>query len=337
MNPKSACVSVILPTYNRATFLKEAFDAIKQQILTDWELVIVDDGSTDGTREVVQSLAADIPQVVEYLYQENQGAYGARNTGLDKATGKYIAFYDSDDLWLPHHLSHCVEALEQNDDVDWVYGACRIVDLNTGKILSESTFYRDDTPRDFMKLAVRNWGALRIMHDPNTLECMISSGLYNGLQNSVIRKRVFDNYRFDADSRNEAEDQLSVIRCLKAGYRMAYYDAVHVDYRVHDANSSAAGSSSNLQRQERVLRLLVEGYERILAESNWSPKERSALRRRLSEECFWKLGYATLWVSGQRAEALKIFKKGLRYWPWDWKCWKTYLKCRFLVDILRRR
>src|SRR4051794_28321972 len=104
-------VSIILPTYNRAAFLPRAFEAIRSQRFTDWELIVIDDGSNDNTPELVSQFAAGVAQSVVYLRQENQGAYGARNTGLDHAKADYIAFYDSDDLWLPHHLHDCIEAL----------------------------------------------------------------------------------------------------------------------------------------------------------------------------------------------------------------------------------
>src|SRR5262245_582888 len=116
-------VSIILPTCNRAKLLLDAFQAIRSQRFTDWELIVVDDGSTDDTRRLVEGLAAEVPQPVHYVWQENQGAYAARNTGLNRLRGKYVAFYDSDDIWLPHHLGDCVDALDGNPDVDWAYGA----------------------------------------------------------------------------------------------------------------------------------------------------------------------------------------------------------------------
>src|SRR5947207_12487932 len=88
-------VSIVLPTYNRAPFLPQAFAAIQGQQWTDWELIVVDDGSTDNTPLIIADLSAELRQQVLYIYQENQGAYGARNIGLDHARSKYIAFYDS--------------------------------------------------------------------------------------------------------------------------------------------------------------------------------------------------------------------------------------------------
>src|SRR5437762_11880112 len=101
--PRPPAVSIILPTYNRSKFLPQALASIRGQTFADWELIVVDDGSSDDTGELVRALTADVRQSVRYGYQQNQGAYAARNTGLDLARGRYVAFFDSDDVWLPHH------------------------------------------------------------------------------------------------------------------------------------------------------------------------------------------------------------------------------------------
>lgn len=324
-----AAVSIILPTYNRAAFLPEALAAIRAQVWSDWELIVVDDGSTDATAEVVRQHTAGWPQPVRYVYQENQGAYGARNTGLDLARGRYIAFYDSDDLWLPHHLRDCVEALEANPEVDWVYGACRMVDQASGQVLAKSTFYVEGRPRPFLQLRCRQVGRLRILDDPRVIECMIRHGLYCGLQDSVIRRRLFEGYRFEAHSRNEGEDQLIVIEALARGHRLAYLDQVHVEYRVHGGNSSVTGRAKDVEKAQRVHRALVEGFERLAARGLLTGADRRALRRRIADEYFWNLGYATLWMHQRRREALACFRRGLAWYPWDWRYWKTLVSAYF--------
>src|SRR5947209_3744474 len=98
LSTNSVAVSIVLPTYNRARFLPEAFESIRAQKFTRWELIVIDDGSTDETRAVVAALSADLPQPARYHYQANQGPAAARNAGIDLTQEKYIAFYDSDDL-----------------------------------------------------------------------------------------------------------------------------------------------------------------------------------------------------------------------------------------------
>ncbi|MFN0313864.1 MAG: glycosyltransferase family 2 protein [Burkholderiales bacterium] len=321
-------VSIILPTYNRAKFLPAAFAAIQGQQWTDWELIVIDDGSTDETQELVPELTRGWQQPLRYIYQENQGAYGARNTGLDHARGNYIAFYDSDDIWLPHHLKDCAAALEANADLDWVYGACQIVEQATGGVLAHSTFYLEGQPRPFIKLATRDIGALRIIDDSAATQCMILHGLYCGLQNSVIRSALFENYRFEACNRNEAEDQLIVIDMLARGCRLGYLDSVHVVYQLHSDNSTGASSSISLERRLSVHLALVQGFETLRKRLRLRPADRRALNHRLSQEYFWHLGYALYWSHGRHCEALQMFRKGIALRPWHWSYWKTYLAAR---------
>jgi glycosyltransferase involved in cell wall biosynthesis len=318
-------VSIILPTYNRERFLPQALASICAQELTDWELIVIDDGSKDQTREVITKLARDIPQPLRYIYQENQGAYGARNTGLDAVRGRYVAFFDSDDLWLPHHLKNCVEVLQTNQDVHWVYGAGRNVDMATGRILAPHSFYIEGRPRPFLQLGGRRQDKLHVLEDPGTARCTILFGLYCGLQNSVFCREVFSQLRFHSKDRNEAEDQVFVVRALKAGYRLAYLNDVHMIYHVHDENSSASCLDASLEKRATIFRCLIRGYEDLRTQVQLTPAESRALNLRLSREYFWHLGYAIYWQHGRRQEALDAFRRGLRLRPWEWRYWKTYL------------
>jgi glycosyltransferase involved in cell wall biosynthesis len=102
-------VSVIIATHNRAGYLREAIESVLAQSYRDFELIVVDDGSSDETREVVDSYG----DRACYLYRENGGECAARNSGLARARGEYIALLDDDDLFLPHKLECQVAALEQ--------------------------------------------------------------------------------------------------------------------------------------------------------------------------------------------------------------------------------
>jgi glycosyltransferase involved in cell wall biosynthesis len=316
-------VSIILPTYNRAKFLPQAFESIKAQQFQDWELIVVDDGSTDNSREIVAAMTCGWPQQVRYIYQENQGAYGARNTGLDLARGEYIAFYDSDDVWLPHHLRDCVEALTRNSDVDWVYGASQIVEVATGRELSPNSFYQNGQRRPFMKLQSEHRYGLRVIRDDRAVECMIEHGMYCGLQCSVIRRSVFENYRFDAASRNEAVDQLFVVESLVNGHRLAYFDAVHLVYRIHDQNSSAAGTPS-LEKHCKLIQSLVDGYTRLADRIPLTSSQQKALDRRLGREYFWHLGYVLLQQPAHAQTGRAFMWRAICHWPTNIAFWKTY-------------
>jgi glycosyltransferase involved in cell wall biosynthesis len=115
----SARVSVVLPVYNRAAYVGDAIASVLGQTRPPAELVVVDDGSTDESFEVVQSFARPGLHVVR---QENGGIGAARNRGLDLATGELIAFIDSDDLWEPGKLELQVRAMGESDDVQLVFG-----------------------------------------------------------------------------------------------------------------------------------------------------------------------------------------------------------------------
>ena len=95
--------SIIIPTYNRARFLPEAIRSVQDQVFKHWELIIVDDGSMDDTKEVCQLYLKD--ERVKYVYQENKELNGARNTGIRHAKGAFCCFLDDDDRFLPKHLA----------------------------------------------------------------------------------------------------------------------------------------------------------------------------------------------------------------------------------------
>lgn len=101
-------ISIIIPTFNRSLSLKRAIDSIIKQSFSDYEIIIIDDGSTDGTAEMVQKFFPDI----KYHYQANKGVSAARNKGLTFATASWIAFLDSDDEWYPEKLESQVSALK---------------------------------------------------------------------------------------------------------------------------------------------------------------------------------------------------------------------------------
>jgi glycosyltransferase involved in cell wall biosynthesis len=321
-----AGVSIILPTYNRARFLPEAFDSIRRQSFADWELVIVDDGSTDDTEQVVAEWLPRVGGRARYVRQPNRGAYGARNTGLDHATREFVAFFDSDDLWLPHHLANCVAAFEAAPDVDWVYAACRCIDPN-GAVVQQTTFELPTGPRPFRRLNARAVGPLQIIDDSEVVACQLTHGLYAGLQNSVIRREVFVPHRFYEDSR-VVDDVMFLVRALVRGVRIGYLNDVHVIYRIHDDNSSGSSTGSNRASLARIRTESIVGLERLDRDLPLTSGQRGALRQTLGRHYFWDLGYVCYWEGGERAKAFEAFKHGLKLNPTDVRMWKTYVLSR---------
>jgi GT2 family glycosyltransferase len=136
-------VSVIIPTYNRAAMVKEAIESVLAQSYADRELMVVDDGSTDETKAAVASF---IPQLT-YVYQEHQGVSAARNRGAAMARGEYLAFLDSDDLWLANKLKRQMwfmeshpEALICYTDEIWIRRGVRVNPMNKHRKYSGMIF-----------------------------------------------------------------------------------------------------------------------------------------------------------------------------------------------------
>lgn len=114
------CVSVIVPTYNRASVLKRAVESVLSQSFCDWELIVVDDGSTDNTQDLLKSYVNH--SKVRFFKTKNKGVSAARNLGVRQALGSWIAFLDSDDQWLPEKLEKQVNYSKKHRDISIVHG-----------------------------------------------------------------------------------------------------------------------------------------------------------------------------------------------------------------------
>src|SRR4051812_30982953 len=110
-------ISVIIPCYNHGSYLAEAIDSILTQTYQYFEIIVVDDGSTDNTRAVAESYKA-----VKYVYRNNKGLSAARNTGIDHSNGEYLVFLDADDWLFPNALSINSNCLQQNKEAAFVAG-----------------------------------------------------------------------------------------------------------------------------------------------------------------------------------------------------------------------
>lgn len=129
LNTSANTVSVIIPCYNQSHFLKQAIESVIGQTYTNYEIILVDDGSTDNTKEI----ALQYPQV-KYIYQKNKGLSAARNTGIKNSNGEYLVFLDSDDWLYPQALYTNVGYLQTNPDVAFVSGAHDKIFIDSGKV-----------------------------------------------------------------------------------------------------------------------------------------------------------------------------------------------------------
>ena len=104
--------SIVIPSYNRSVYISKTIESVINQTFSDWELIVVDDGSTDNTKEIIQAIIQNDNRI-KYRYQNNAERSAARNNGIKNSTGEYICFLDSDDLFLPNHLQILFEEITQ--------------------------------------------------------------------------------------------------------------------------------------------------------------------------------------------------------------------------------
>jgi glycosyltransferase involved in cell wall biosynthesis len=205
MNP---LVSVIIPTFNRSSLIKEALDSALSQNYRPMEIVVIDDGSTDNTEQVVASYGG-----IKYIRQANSGPAAARNNGIRASSGELIALLDSDDRWLPRKLERQVP-LFTDPEIGLVHAAIRFFRDGTGEVLGEMFS-----------------GERLDVHD-------ILSHKMLGTQTVVFRRRVFDEIGGFDESLLGPEDFDFFIR-VAAHFKMVGMPAVLAEARQHTGNYSA--------------------------------------------------------------------------------------------------
>ncbi len=328
-------VSIIMPTYNCARFLPDSFKAIKNQKFKDWELIVVDDGSTDNTKQIFDEISENMIQPTKLIIQENAGAYTARANGISHANGKYIAMYDADDQWLSHHLSDSVTALENNPEVDWVFASAKTINEKTKEVVCENYFYDTGSKKlkSFFQLETKTNGNLEIVTDSNIVSCMIEPRYGFHLQASVIKKEIFQKTLFRTDMRN-GEDWLFSLRAVKNGAKVAYFNDVHFIYNVHDNNSSAISTASTIEKNIRIYQSVTDGYKDLFNQLDLTSQEKTILNDQLAHHYFWELGYNLLWCNKHYKKALKAFADAREHKSYNWAKRKMYYLCKIKYTLL---
>jgi glycosyltransferase involved in cell wall biosynthesis/LmbE family N-acetylglucosaminyl deacetylase len=162
-------VSVVIPTYNREDYIAETIQSVFNQTFSDWEIVVLDDGSMDQTRQVVEKFG----DRVKYVYQQNAGETAARNAGFAHAAGEYISFLDSDDIMLPHNLECLVPILDANPQTGVSYGWYYWMDqYGQGIDLHDAEF-----PQHLFSQQDSPWPDRNLLPNGTTLEGQIFSRL----------------------------------------------------------------------------------------------------------------------------------------------------------------
>jgi len=229
-------VSVVIATYNRANFLPETIDSVLNQRFQDFELIVVDDGSTDNSREVLRRYE---PRV-RYIYQENHGPSAARNLGVRHAKGAWIAIQDSDDLCAPEHLAALHGYVQSHPECGMVFG-------NGGYLGGKEHNRETIVPRDKSRRLARD-GVRLVDHFERSIV---------RLQASLISKRCYDALGGHDESLWLCMD-LDLSFRLFMSYPVAYIDQVVFLYRRHPGNISRNEELRTLENIRVIEKLLKE-------------------------------------------------------------------------------
>jgi len=272
-------VSIVIPTYNRAKLLKRAIHSVLNQTYQDYEIIIVDDGSTDNTEEVVRSFNDN--KVIYIKHERNKGAPAARNTGIRAARGEYVAFQDSDDEWLPEKLEKQIKAFKTaSTEIGIVYtGFWRIEG-------DKRTFFPSPniTPKE---------GAI---HDA------LLKGNFVGTPSTLVKKECFEKAGMFDEKLPMLEDWELWIRISKC-YCFKYIDeALAISYY----NPGSVNEQGCLIEAQTLKLMLEKHFEDIKR------------NRGLLASYYRRIGYL-LCLNGQIAQGRGYLKKAVMTYPIDVK------------------
>jgi glycosyltransferase involved in cell wall biosynthesis len=292
-------VSIVIPTYNSALFICAAVDSCLAQTYPNSEIIVVDDGSTDGTRDL---LAARYGERIRYLYQQNAGPSAARNSGIRAARGAFIQFCDADDQLLPPKVERCMEVFKREPDLGVVYTRYQHVEVDgkTPVPLTDPPLLSGDI---FCDLLLSNGNAI-----------LTSATL-------VRRDALLEVGLFDERSDLQGTEDWDLFLRVAVRYHYASIDEILLLYRRHagglTANSyrMAQGRLITIQKarhypgRERCLDdaaydRLEAGRHHVLAMICWRMGDRAGARRslreairldpshRMARRLYWVLSYA---------------------------------------------
>jgi glycosyltransferase involved in cell wall biosynthesis len=228
MSPK---VSVIIPTYNNAPLLGETLDSVSRQSHKNYELIVIDDGSTDDTAEIVKS---GYPQA-RYLYQPNRGPAAARNQGVRLAHGEYIAFCDHDDVWNERHLQVLLHCFSSHP--------------GSALVFDNAEFFGEDERQP--RLHLKQQAIHTFLKGPVTPEILLWHYPIATMSVVMFKKEIFDQLG-GLNERIMALDDLHFYLRLAARQQVRYVDYVGCQKRV---------TKSNLSQQVNIKEINVQYLE----------------------------------------------------------------------------
>lgn len=285
-------VSIIMPAYNAELFISDAIKSVVNQVYTDWELIIVDDGSTDTTAEKVQYwLQKD--NRIEYYYQENGKQGKARNLGISKSKSEYLAFLDADDLWLPQKLSIQVRQIEEKN-----------VDL----VFSDSYFfYNNQTANLTKKMNIKD----DIFYDQKNVLSFLENNKIPILTVLVKKEKVFEVGGFsDKLTIQNVEDYHLWLKLLMSGSVFYSSNIILAKYRIHDNSVTSSDKLVLVKILDAFfdLRLLYPNYKNQI-EQELKTRFKHIYKTNLfsKEELFTWINKNTLYLSKSKLRYVYLF------------------------------
>ena len=260
-------ISVTIPTFNRAHVIRGAVDSVLAQTFSDIEIIVVDDGSSDGTRQVLAEAYGDDDRV-RYHYQPNGGLASARNAGLALATGAYVALLDSDDSWKPWHLQLLMASLNRLPQAGLVWTDLDAVDasgavvateflprlLSAYQYFSKDELFSTSLPLSELGVEIPARYRDRRLYMGDVFSPMVMGNLIIPSSVVVRRERLDSVGRFD--ERFSETDYEFFLRTCRAG-PVAFADIADIRYRVGTAEQMT-GPAGNLRIAHGYLRVLEE-------------------------------------------------------------------------------
>jgi glycosyltransferase involved in cell wall biosynthesis len=269
-------VSVVIPSYNRAHIVGQAIRSALEQTLPPDEVIVVDDKSSDDSRELLTSLAEKESRLRPVFQEVNQGPAGARNRGVAEARGDYVAFLDSDDLWAPNHLKSCVAFLDANPELDLVFGdLCRL--CHDGRVLHPAFLWEHKKIGQYLvpDPSHAGWFLFKVPEAQALLQQYVVP-----VQTAVVRRETALAFPFDRAIFGP-EDYDCMMRMARAGKRFGFVNRVHCDCFIHESNLMSNGRSAIRESVETR-----KVWVKVLGDPALTPSERTLVRDHIAQLYF---------------------------------------------------
>lgn len=298
---KPPIVSVIIPTFNRAAMLPRAIDSVIAQTVETWEIIVVDDGSTDDTSEVVQAYQCELGDRLLHIPQSNRGASAARNVGIDAASRTFVAFLDSDDEYLPTKLERQLALFNECPDLGLVYSDYAFMDLDGKRHTSAFN------EKLLLARAVRSEEVSAGLHvcGPSLFETLLR-GYFVATITGIVRRDVLCTaIRFDERIRY-AEEWLFYLRVANAT-SAGFVDEPLCLHHFTDGSVSRTDRSQNAIGLCEVLDAILKTFPRL-------PRDQRKIVRGLLARAHRQVGY-NAGESGSHGESARRFLRSFRCEP----------------------